>query len=105
MYVEAECGESRGMGTEAYRETKRLTGMGCRTSAAVKSTSNRPFRRLGAKVLTDRMGLFPEPPRPPQAPDLPILPPLFATLSAPYHSVLPYFLFFFLPLDLCYNKL
>jgi hypothetical protein len=30
MCVEAECGESRGMGTEAHPETERFTRMGRR---------------------------------------------------------------------------
>lgn len=47
MYVEAEFGESRGMGTETHRETERVTGMGCRTSAAAECIPNRPYRRLG----------------------------------------------------------
>jgi hypothetical protein len=80
MYVEAECDESRGMGTEAHRETKRVTGMGCRTSAAGKPIPNRPFRGLGAKDLTAWVSS----PASSQAPDLRI--------------------FIFPPLDLCYNN-
>jgi hypothetical protein len=52
MYVEAECDESRGMGTEAHRETKRVTGMGCRSSAADEPIPNRPFGRVGARDMT-----------------------------------------------------
>jgi hypothetical protein len=61
MYVEAECYESRGMGTETHRETKRITGMGCCASPAAEPTPNCPFRRLGAKVLTAAWVLFPPP--------------------------------------------
>jgi hypothetical protein len=52
FYVEAECDESRGMGTKAHRETKRVTRMGCRTRAAVEPEPNRSIRRLGTKDLT-----------------------------------------------------
>ena len=45
------------MGTEAYRETERTTGMGCRTNRANRPTTNRPFRRLGAKDLTVRVAV------------------------------------------------
>jgi len=47
------------MGTETHRETKRVTGMGCRTSAAVEPEPNRPIRRLGAKDLTGGVGFLP----------------------------------------------
>ena len=97
MYVEAECDESRGMGTEAYRETKRVTGMGCRTSAADESTPNRSFRRLGAKDLTARVGFL--------ACLKPQICLLTYSISAPHRSVVQYsILFYFYPLDLCYNN-
>jgi hypothetical protein len=47
--VEAERGESRGMGAEAHRETERSAGMGRRTCGAAKPTTCRPS---AAKDLT-----------------------------------------------------
>ena len=48
--VEAECGESRGMGTEAHRETERFTGMGRRACGAAQPTPGCPSG-LGTKDL------------------------------------------------------
>ena len=102
MCVEAECGESRGMGTEADRETERPAGMGCRTRAAAESAPDRSFGRLGAEeVLTGgRRGgfgfLFPEPPPPAL-----LKPPLFRHSTvhhlfhiAPSRTVFFYFILF-----------
>ena len=70
------------MGTEAYREAKRFTGMGCRTSAADEPTPDRPFRRPGEKDLIDRVGFPP------------------SLTSSPGFTNF----YFILPLDLCYNN-
>ena len=82
------------MGTEAYRETERVTGMGCRTNRANRPTTNRPFRRLGAKDLTARarVGFLPR---------LKLHICLLFNMFAHYTVVL-YFYFYFLPMDLCY---
>lgn len=101
MYVEAECYESRRMGTETHRETKRVTGMGCCASPAAEPIPNRPFRRLGAKVLTAAWVCFL---LPGLVSSSPRSAPLFTTVSASHHPVI-FFVIFFLPLNLGYNKL
>ena len=50
--VEAECGESRGMGTEAHRETERFAGMGRRACRAAKPTTCRPSAAKDLTCLT-----------------------------------------------------
>ena len=97
LYVEVECGESRGMGTEAYRKTKRVAGMGCRTSAAAEPTPNCPFGRLGAKDLTIAWVCSSVLPLS-QAPDLLSRYSLtYCTLSALYSITPSYFYFYLTP--------
>ena len=50
--VEAECGESRGMGTEAHRATERFAGMGRRACRAAKPTTCRPSAAKDLTCLT-----------------------------------------------------